>query len=182
MLKIIFKLILFSVSLFAFNAFAAKGILVNLASVSPAGTPWAQVLEDIKSEIVQKSENKIEVKTQFGAQRGGESEILDGLRRGRIQGSNLTSLSIGSVVPEFNVLEIPFLFESNEEADYVLDNYLIGPFRELFSKKGLVLAAWGENGWRNIGMRTKHIKRPADLESIKIRAAEGEANLIFWKK
>ena len=113
---------------------------------------------------------------------GGELEILNGIRRGRIQGGGITSAALGSVIPELNVLEIPFIFDSYEEADFILDNFLLTPFKDLFKKKGLIFVSWAKNGWRNIGLKSKIVKKPSDLEEVKVRSQESKAHLAFWKK
>ena len=167
--------------LFSPSAFS-RPLSVRFGTVAPANTPWADVLERLKKSVAKKSGNSIKIKTYLGGQLGGELEILSGIRRGRIQGGGITSAALGTVIPEISVLELPFLFESYEEADYILDNLLYDPFKSLFEKKGLILVSWAENGWRNIGHKTKTIKVVADLKGIKIRSQENEAHMAFWKR
>lgn len=177
------KIILISIANLLFLTVAlAKGVTVKFGTVAPSGTPWAQTLEDIKVKVEKDSKGSIKIKNYLGGQLGGELEILDGIRRGRIQGGGLTSAALGAVINEMNVLEIPFIFESYEEADFILDNYLVEPFRKLFAEKGLIFVSWAENGWRNIGLKTKSVKRPDDLSSVKVRSQESQTHLAFWKK
>ncbi len=159
-------------------AFSKK---VKFGTVAPAGTPWAQTLEDIKKRVKKASGNKLNIKTYLGGQLGGELEILQKIRRGNIQGGGLTSAAMASVVPELDVLELPYLFDSYEEADYILDNHLFEVFEKLFLEKDLVLISWAENGWRNIGHKSKAILGPKDLEGEKMRSQESKVHLAFWK-
>ena len=154
---------------------------IKFGTVAPSGTPWAQTLEDIKKRVKKASGGKLNIKTYLGGQLGGELEILQKIRRGNIQGGGLTSASLASVVPELDVLELPYLFESYDEADYILDNYLFSVFKELFAKKDLVLITWAENGWRNIGHKSKSILKPEDLIGEKMRSQESKVHLAFWK-
>jgi TRAP-type C4-dicarboxylate transport system substrate-binding protein len=167
--------------LMVMNMAYAKKLKVKFGTVAPAGTPWAQTLEDIKERVKKKSDGAIEIKTYLGGQLGGELEILQKIRRGNVQGGGITSAALASVIPELDVLELPYLFESYEEADFVLDNYLFETFNELFKKKDLVLISWAENGWRNIGHKDKLIKKPSDLEGEKMRSQESKVHLAFWK-
>jgi TRAP-type C4-dicarboxylate transport system substrate-binding protein len=154
---------------------------VKFGTVAPAGTPWAQTLEDIKKRVKKASNGKLKVKTYLGGQLGGELEILQKIRRGNIQGGGLTSAALASVLPELDVLELPYLFESYEEADFVLDKYLFDIFEKLFLEKDLVLVTWAENGWRNIGHKDKAILKPEDLRGEKMRSQESKVHLAFWK-
>lgn len=164
------------------NPIFAKKLNVKFGTVAPSGTPWADTLDEIKKKVDKESKGEIKIKNYLGGQLGGELEILNGIRRGRIQGGGITSAALGSVIPELNVLEIPFIFDSYEEADFILDNYLLTPFKDLFKKKGLIFVSWAENGWRNIGLKSKIVKKPSDLEGVKVRSQESKAHLAFWKK
>ncbi len=159
----------------------AKQVL-KFGTVAPDNTPWADELKGIQKRVDSESGGNIQIKTYLGGQLGGELEILQGLRRGRIQGAGLTSAALASAVPEMELLEIPFLFESNEEADFILDNYLFEPFKKLFEKRGLVLVTWAENGWRDVATKSKAIRTPADLKGLKIRSQESKVHLGYWKK
>lgn len=168
------------VLLIALQVNAAK-LKVKFASVAPKGTPWAQTLEDIKKRVKKESKGDILVKTYLGGQLGGELESIQKIRRGNIQGGGITCAALASVVKELDVLELPYLFESYEQADYVLDNYLYEYFKKLFAQKDLILVSWAENGWRNIGHKSKLIKNPNDLKGEKMRSQESKVHLAFWK-
>jgi TRAP-type C4-dicarboxylate transport system substrate-binding protein len=161
-------------------AFAALD--VKFGTIAPAGTPWADSLEEIRGRVNEQSKGAMKVKVYLGGQLGGELEIMQKIRRGNIQGGGLTCGAMASIIPELDLLEVPFLFESSEEADFILDNYLLGPFSKLFEKKGFVMITWAENGWRSIGHKSKLIKSPLDLKGVKIRSQESKVHLAFWKK
>lgn len=174
--------ILFFLSLFlSFNTFS-KEVSVKFGTIAPAGTPWADSLEEIKNRVGKQSNNQIKIKTYLGGQLGGELEIMQKIRRGNIEGGGLTCGAMASIIPELDLLEVPFLFESSEEADFILDNYLLEPFRKLFEAKGFVMLTWAENGWRSLGHKSKLIKTPEDLKAVKIRSQESKVHLSFWKK
>ncbi len=174
------KLLTAFILLVSFNVSA--NISIKFGTIAPAGTPWADSLEQIKNRVAQESGNKIKIKTFLGGQLGGELEIMQKIRRGNIEGGGLTCAAMASIVPELDLLEVPFLFESSEEADFILDNYLLEPFTKLLEAKGFVLVTWAENGWRSIGHKTKLIKSPSDLKAVKIRSQESKVHLGFWKK
>lgn len=166
------------------TSFISTGVMakkVKFGTVAPAGTPWAQTLEDIKKRVKKKSKGKLKIKTYLGGSLGGELEILQKIRRGNVQGGGLTSAALASVIPELDVLELPYLFESSEEADYILDNHLFEIYNELFIKKDLILVTWAENGWRNLGHKSKGIKKPSDLKGEKMRSQESKVHLAFWE-
>jgi TRAP-type C4-dicarboxylate transport system substrate-binding protein len=155
---------------------------VKFGTIAPSGTPWSDSLEEIKTRVAKESNNKTKIKVYLGGQLGGELEIMQKVRRGNIEGAGLTCAAMASIIPELDLLEVPFLFSSSEEADFILDNYLLEPFKKLFEAKGFVFVTWAENGWRSIGHKTKLIKTPADLKGVKIRSQESKVHLAFWEK
>lgn len=154
---------------------------IKFGTVAPTGTPWADTLDQISKRVKKDSNGKLNIRTYLGGQLGGEIEILNGIRRGRIEGGGLTSAALASVIPEMDVLEMPYVFESNEEADFILDKHLFDYFKKLFDDKDLILVTWAENGWRNIGHKKKVIKEPSDLVGEKIRSQESLSHLEWWK-
>ncbi len=176
----LFKLLF--ISLMLSGVALGKVVTAKLGTVAPTGTPWANTLEQIKKRVEAESKGDIKINVSVGGELGGELEIINEIRRGHIQGGGLTSVALTSVIPEMNVLELPFIFDSYEEADFVLDNYLLEPFKKLFSERGLVFVSWAENGWRNIGLKTKFVKTPRDLSGVRIRIQDSQTHLDFWKK
>lgn len=160
----------------------AAPIEVRVGTVAPTGTPWTDALEDIKKRVQQESGGEIRLKVFPGGQLGGELEILQGLRRNRIQMAGLTNTTLATVVPELDVLEIPYLFKSSAEADAVLDRHLFEWFKKRLADKGLVLVAWAENGWRSVGTKDKRVSTPEDLKGLKVRSQESKVHLAFWKR
>jgi TRAP-type C4-dicarboxylate transport system substrate-binding protein len=175
------KLIL-TLALFTALSAQAKELSIKFGTIAPAGTPWADSLEEIKTRVNQESGGKLKIKTYLGGQLGGELEIMQKIRRGNIEGGGLTCAAMASIIPELDLLEVPFLFESSEEADFILDNYLLEPFNKIFESKGFVMVTWAENGWRSIGHKTKLVKSPADLKGVKIRSQESKVHMAFWRK
>ncbi len=173
---------LWSIALLLVASLNAAATNLKFATIAPAGTPWADSLEDIKKRITADSKDTIKVKTFLGGQLGGELEILNKVRRGQVEGAGLTCGAMSAVIPELDILEVPYLFESNAEADFILDNYLWKKFQELFAKKDLVLLTWAENGWRSIGHKSKVVRAPGDLKGVKIRSQESKVHLAYWRR
>ncbi len=176
------KRLLCALSVFVLGASSVEAkTVVKFATVAPANTPWADSIKTIQTHVKKSSKGSIKVKAYLGGQLGGELEILQGVRRGRIQGAGLTSGALASAIPELDVLEIPYLFDSTEEADFILDRYLFDAFKKIFEKRGLILVSWAENGWRNIGTRSKPVRSPKDLKGVKVRSQESKSHIAFWK-
>lgn len=177
-----FVLLVLILTLFTSLPVLGKETKIKFATVAPAGTPWADLIEQIKKDVNKDSKGRLQIKAYLGGQLGGEQELIQKIRRGNVQGGGFSSAALATVVPEIDVLELPYLFESLDEADYIMDNKLLTPFKELFAKNGLILITWSENGLRSIGHKSKAILTPDDLVGEKMRSQESDVHLGFWKK
>lgn len=163
------------------RAHADAAYTLKIATVAPEGTPWSDGLAQFKAMVEKDSGGKIAVKVFFGGMLGDENETVQQTQRGQIQGIGGSTGAIASLVPELNVLELPFLFRTAEEADQVLDGAALAPLEAAFRAKGLVLGFWSENGYRNFGSSFGFIKSPADLKGRKMRSQENPVHLEMYK-
>jgi TRAP-type C4-dicarboxylate transport system substrate-binding protein len=113
-------------------------------------------------------------------QLGSEDQLVSGLRRGRVQFANLSAMAVSTVVPEMALLYAPFLFDDQQEADYVYDNLLTGLYRELLAEKGLQLISWYEIGFLDVYAK-EPLLLPADADSRRFRVGSGPAARLFAK-
>ena len=107
-----------------------------------------------------------------------EEQIAAGLQRGRVQIGNLSAMMASTLVPETAMLYAPFLFDSEEQADFVYDHYLTGLFASLLAEQGLHLVSWSEIGFHHIYSVTP-VLSPADMRGRRYRVSASEASRLF---
>ncbi len=154
---------------------------LKIATVAPEGTPWSDGLAQFKAMVEKKSGGRMVVKVFFGGMLGDENETVQQTQRGQLQGVAASTGAIASLVPDLNVLELPFLFRTAGEADHVLDGVTNAPLEKAFRSKGMVLGFWSENGYRSFGTSYGFIKSPADLKGRKMRSQENPVHLEMYK-
>src|SRR5687768_16622247 len=155
----------------------AEEHVVKIATVAPAGTPWAELLDLYKKKVETASGGRLKVKVYLGGSQGDEIETVRKTARGEVQGVGASTGAVAALVPELNAVELPYLFRSFQEADFVLDKYLLPPMEQLFRDRGLVLAFWSENGFRHFGSSWGPVKKPGDLKGRKMRSQESAVHL-----
>ena len=116
------------------------------------------------------SNGEIELRPMIYGELGSEEILISSVRRGRIQVSNLSGLILSTLIPEFAFIYSPFLFDSHEEVDYVLDNHLLEPFAELLAGQGLIFLSWEEIGFHHVYGK-QPILEPADAKGIRFRVS-----------
>jgi tripartite ATP-independent transporter DctP family solute receptor len=103
---------------------------------------------------------------------GGEKEAIEQAQIGAIALGRVSVGALGTVIPDLNVLNLPFLFRGTEHAQKVLD----GPIgQELLDKvtnhptANLVGLCWMDAGARNMYDTKRPINDLADLKGLKVR-------------
>ena len=90
-----------------------------MATLAPDGSSWFKAFNALNTEVMKKSENKVQFKIYPGGVLGDESDMLRKTKIGQIQGVALSSAGLSSVFNEIDVLQVPFLFQKYEEVDYM---------------------------------------------------------------
>jgi len=153
-----------------FTGSHAEPIPLVAASSAAPGSTIREHFVAFEHTIKRTFDGDIEVTLLVDGETGSEETSLASLRRGRVHFSVMSVAAASTVVPELALLMSPYLFNSDEEADYVLDNFLLEPFTELFAKKGVVLVRWVDSGWAVI-YGQKPILWPRDAAGYRMRAA-----------
>jgi len=83
-------------------------------------------------------------------------------------------------VPILSMIELPYLFSTNTQADAVLDEILFEPTKAALESKGFVLGGWAENGWRNFATNGP-ASTIEDLTKYKMRAQENPVHMDMYK-
>ncbi|MBW1899659.1 MAG: TRAP transporter substrate-binding protein [Deltaproteobacteria bacterium] len=157
--------------------------VIKYATIAPDNTPWSNHMMRLKKQIEGDSKGRIKMKVFLGGALGGEVEMIRSLRRGRIQGfgGSTAAVAEGIGIPELQLLELPYLFDSLEESDYILDHVVFKDFQKILKEKGFYLAFWHENGWRNFAASKVEVHTPDDLRKLKMRSQESSVHLAMWK-
>ncbi|MCG3172236.1 MAG: hypothetical protein GMKNLPBB_00382 [Myxococcota bacterium] len=146
-------------------------MVVRFGTLAPDGTPWARLLQSFKKKVETDSKGRIQVKLYLNGVQGDEKDMLRKIRAGQLNAGGFSTSGLAAVVPELQVLELPFLFRNAEEADYIMDQVILEDIRKLMEAKGLYLYCWAENGWLDIGAKTE-INTFDDLKKITFAAQD----------
>lgn len=160
---------------------SAQEFTMKVATIAPDDTPWSELLRRYEKAVEEKSGGRINVKIFLGGALGDENETVIKCKRGQVQAVAASTGAIASQVPELNVLELPYLFRSGEEADYIIDNVLTEPLEKALRQYGLQLVMWSENGFRQFGTNDGFVTSPAQLKGKKMRSQESLVHLESWK-
>ena len=133
-----------------------------------------------KDFVESRSNGAIEVQIFPGGQLcGNPRECLEALQVGIIEIFLTTFGGFGNILPEAQVMDLPYIFPGDRVAECALanDSDFFGKLRQATLDKtgSLRLMTIGNTGgWRNIATVGKQIKSPADVKGLKIRTISSE--------
>ena len=112
---------------------------------------------------------------------GGESDMLDSMSMGMLDMGIITSGPFVNFSEMMGVLDMPYLFATNEEAYEVLDGEIGQELLFTLEEAGLKGLAYAERGFRNVTTSVRPINSAADLKGLKLRVMENEVYTATFK-
>lgn len=144
---------------------------LDIGTIAPEGSPWAQQLESLEERFERESGGRLRVRVFLGSP-DGELSLVRQCQDGSYQAVGVSIGALSAIVPQTGVFELPYLFDSVEEADRMIDDVLYEPIGEIMEENGFKLYLFSENGYRNFATQGVVIHRPEDLAGLQMRSQE----------
>lgn len=93
---------------------------MRLATVAPEGTAWARELKAFRHDVAAATGDQVRIKLYFGGSAGDEPSWKEHFTRGHLDGA-IGGLLCEHIAPSMKVLRLPGLFQSREEANFVMN-------------------------------------------------------------
>src|SRR5687768_3417724 len=137
---------------------------LRFPSASNKGHPQVQGVEKFAELVSQKSGGKITVRAFPGGSLGPDLQVVSAMQGGTIDLNVMNASLLAGNVKEMAVLDFPYLFNSSEEADAVIDGPVGKKLIDKLPAKGLVGLAYWDLGFREMHTRNKPVAK-ADRKS-----------------
>lgn len=138
----------------------------RIATLAPPGSSWMKVLNEGAAAIDKATDGRVKIKYYAGGSQGDERDVVRKMRLGGIDGAALTSVGLSMIYSGIRVLELPRLFETTEEMDWVRRR-MWPYFQREFKKKGFMLGEPGDVGFIYF-MSKDPVKSMGDLKKVKV--------------
>jgi len=154
------------------RAIAVDKTVLKASDVHPEGYPTVEAVENLGKKLEAATQGRLSIQMYASMQLGGEKETIEQTQLGAIQMVRCSVGTLGPVVDEINVFNLPFLFRDVPHMNKVVD----GPIgQELLDKvtanpsANLVGLCWMDAGARSFYDSKHPIKSIDDLKGLKIR-------------
>ena len=157
----------------------------NFTCSTTETSTWAEGGRKFGELIEKATGGKIKVNVYAADQltNGNQSEGIQALMNGDpVQISMHSNLIYSAFDPRFNVVSLPFLFDSVEDADAKLDGEAGEKLKEILDEYGLHCMGIAENGFRQLTNSKQEVKTVDDMKNLKIRVAGSNLLMECYKR
>ena len=151
---------------------AQAKLVLKASDVHPEGYPTVAAVESLGKKLADATGGRMTVQMYSAMTLGGEKEVIEQTQLGALQLARVSVGTLGPVVDDLNVMNLPFLFRNTAHMQKVID----GPIgKELLDKvtananANLVGLCWMDAGARSLYNTKKPIHAIADLKGMKFR-------------
>ena len=171
---------LLSVGIFCGLAGVAPAQKIDMATLAPDGSTWFKVMEHMKAEWKAISKGSVNLVIHPGGVLGDEPECVRRLRQHSIQAAGLSGAGLSDIDQGVACLQIPMMFDSYAELDYVRDR--IAPkLEQRLRDKGYEVLYWSDVGWVQF-FSTTPVRRLDDLRKLRLWTWAGDATEVeLWQ-
>jgi TRAP-type C4-dicarboxylate transport system substrate-binding protein len=150
----------------------AAPIQIRMGGYGPATTGFSRALKRIGDRLETQFGDRVAVKYVWNIMDLGyrAEDILWLVEHGLLTLGYQSSSYLTDRVPELGLVDLPFLFETTEQARGAMDGALGQRLaRAIEQRADYRILGWLENGFRHISNRVRAVHAPTDLKGIRIR-------------
>jgi tripartite ATP-independent transporter DctP family solute receptor len=133
--------------------------------------PYAITAHKFK-ELLEDAAENVTVELYPNNMLGGERDVIEGMSLGTVDMGVITNAPISGFVPQFQALDLPFIFSSTEQAHAVLDGPIGQELLELLAGVNIKGFCFSEGGFRQMINNVRPVFEPSDVEGVKYRVME----------
>jgi tripartite ATP-independent transporter DctP family solute receptor len=145
---------------------------IKFATQNSKGHPSVEGMEKFKDLVEERSGGNITVKLFPGGVLGGDLQTISALQGGTVEMTVLNAGLVGGVAKDFALADLPFLYDTPEQADAVMDGPFGAALMEQLPEHGLAGLGYWELGFRQLTNNRHPVAKIDDIAGLKIRVVQ----------
>ncbi len=138
------------------------------------GYPNTIAMDKFAELVGERTNGRITLKNFHSGVLGSQPDAIEQVRVGAIEVGNFNLGPMGPVVPEADVVNLPFIFKGPDHMHRVMDGPVGEELAQAMAAKGLYALAWYDSGSRSFYNSQRPIAKPDDVKGLKIRVMNNE--------
>ncbi|MBW5397655.1 DctP family TRAP transporter solute-binding subunit [Brachyspira pilosicoli] len=154
------------------NKSSDNAIVIKWGETLPESHPSAQMAIRSAKEITEQTEGRVKVEVYTGGQLGASKEMVEALSLGA-QDMLTEGVAQYQMLPSLEILEAPYIWDSPESFDKVVNGPIIEEFNQKLIESGNIrILGTTYYGYRHLTTSDKEVRSLADVANLKIRVPE----------
>lgn len=157
----------------AFMAGAVSAETLRLSHNTGDSTTWHKGAEKFGELLAEKTGGDLDVRVFPNAQLSGGDQMRQAemVGRGALDLVVTSAINVTPLVPEMAAFSLPYLYSNYEQVDATTQGAPGQMLADILLDKGIVVLAWGENGFRELTNNVRPVKSPEDMKGLNLRVA-----------
>src|SRR5690625_5130514 len=126
--------------------------------------------QEFKRIVEEESDGRITVDLFANEQLGTDNEMVESVQVGALDIQLTSSGDLAEIMPEFSASDLPFIFESADEAHAALDGSYGDILKERTSEEGIKMLNTFSIGFSQITTNSGAINGPEDMQGMSVRS------------
>lgn len=145
---------------------------IKVATLAPQNSQWATDFTAGAAAIKERTEGRVILKFYWGGAQGATAKVLQKMKIGQLHGGTFSPTDFQKQYPELNLYGLPFVFQSEDEVNYVRE-FMDPQLEKKLEDLGYVTFGFASGGFAII-MSNEPVRSHADLKGKKIWLPEGD--------
>lgn len=151
---------------------ADKEYTIKFAHVVSPSTAKGKAAEKFGELIEEKTDGQIKVEVYPDSQLGSDREIIEQMQSGTVQMNAPFTGVLPTFVKDFEVFDLPFLFEDRDHAFEATNGELGDILGDKLESQGMHLLGFWDGGFKHLTNSVHPIETPEDMNELKMRVSQ----------
>ncbi|MGX1900376.1 TRAP transporter substrate-binding protein [Thermolongibacillus altinsuensis] len=151
-----------------------KQIVIYFSHVVAENTPKGLAAQKFAQLVEEKTNGRVKVEVFPNGSLYSDEEEIDALMRGDVQMIAPSFSKVTELIPEWQVLDLPFIFEDYHDVEKVFTGEAGKQLLAMLEKKGMKGLALWSNGFKQMISNRHLLIEPRDFSGLKFRVMPSE--------
>ena len=166
-----------TISATAVGAFAADPVTWKFATNTLEETETAKVYLEMAEKVKEATNGEVTIEPYFGGALGAEADVIQNVQTGNIQMGHFSFAMLANFEPAWNVLDLPFIFDSREHFARYVETPECQELMAKFQDVGNWFNTMGIQGYRQTNMVKGVLKSVEDYKGKTIRVMDNAVQM-----
>jgi len=152
---------------------ASAATTLRWATVLPANHPSVAMMERVARQVREQTGGAVDIQTFPAGQLGSSRDLIEAASSGAVQIVDEGAAQFGQFVPQFSILEAPYLWRDAAQVRRALASPLVDDmYAQLVAKRSMRVVGSTYYGKRHVTTGNKAVNSVDDMKGLKLRIPE----------